>query len=63
MIHVSTEVLERGLDACLCDFELPIVTERGLSLNLDLRSIAHLIRASTHRGSDKQPPAVASVGL
>lgn len=42
MIHVSTEVLERGLDARLSHFELAIVTERGLSLNLDLRSIAHL---------------------
>jgi hypothetical protein len=42
MIHVSAEVLKRGLNACFGYFELAIVTECGLSLNLDLWSIAHL---------------------
>ena len=32
MIHVGTEILERGLDTRLSHFELAIVTKRRLSL-------------------------------
>ncbi len=45
MIDVCTEVLERGLDARLGQFELAVLTERSLSLNHNLGSVAHLVRS------------------
>lgn len=36
MIHVCAEVLERGFDVRFGYFELTILAERGLPLNLDL---------------------------
>lgn len=41
------------LDAHLCDFEVAIVTEYGLSLNREMKSVAQLIRVSTRSGADK----------
>lgn len=42
VIHVRTEVLERGFDARFSHFELTIVPERGLPLNFDFWSVPHL---------------------
>ena len=36
MIDVGAEVLERGFDAGFDDFELTVITEGGLLVNLDL---------------------------
>jgi hypothetical protein len=58
MIDVCAKVLKGRLDARLRDFELAILSERGLSLNLDFGSVAHQSRASTRDGADKQPASV-----
>lgn len=44
----------------LRNFELATITERSLSLNLDLGLIAHLFRASIRDGADKQSTSVPS---
>jgi hypothetical protein len=48
MIHICAEVLEGGFDARFGHFELAIVSEGSLLLNLDFGLIAHLYQASIH---------------
>jgi hypothetical protein len=44
----------------LRNFELATITERSLSLNLDVGLIAHLFRASTRDGADEQSASFPS---
>lgn len=43
MIHVCTEILKRSFDTRLGHFELPIVSESGLLLNLYRWSVTHVL--------------------